>query len=244
MSRPTLVAMDYSPWSLKAAWALHLRGIDHRVRHYTPTLGEPVLRLRLSRFRGRVSVPVLLGTSDDPIEDSLEIARWAASRGEGPALFPEGRVAEVERWNELSEEALAIGRRRSTTEMVGDPEALDEATSKVYPAFVAPALRPITRAIARRTMGKYDAGDPARFAEILDTLREGLDGGDHLIGDAPTYADIAMAVVLEYVSPGDLVRRGPAERGNWSEPALAERYRDLVEWRDALVARTGFAGIR
>jgi glutathione S-transferase len=240
--RPKLVAIDYSPWSLKAAWALHLRGIDHRVEHYTPTLGEPGLRLRLGRVRGRVSVPVLFGTDEGTIEDSWEIARWAAQHGSGVELFPD--VDEVRRWNELSERALEIGRRRSVTELIGDAEALDEASSKVYPAFVAPALRPVARAIARRTMGKYDADEPQRFVEVLDQLREGLSTNAHLIGAAPSYADVVMAVVLEYVSPGSFVKRGPAELRNWSQPDLIERYGDLLEWRDALVAETGFTGLR
>ncbi len=239
--RPSLVAIPYSPWSLKAAWALHLRSIDHRVRHYTPTLGELGLRLRLGRFSGRMSVPVLLGTDVGAIEDSWNIALWADAHGRGASLFPE--LEAVERWNEQSERALEIGRRRSTMALIDDPTALDEASSRSYPAFVAPALRPIARAIAKRTMGKYDAEQPAGLAAALDALREGLGGRKYLIGDAPSYADVVMAVVLEYVRPSELAERGPAERRIWTDAELTEHYSDLLAWRDALIAETGFSGV-
>jgi len=239
--RPTLVALDYSPWSQKAAWALHLRGVEVRFAPYTPTLSEPWLRVRRGRLRGKVSVPVLLGTANGAIEGSWEIARWAASKGDGPELFPD--LAEVKRWNDLGDEALAVGRRRTVEVMVDDPASLDEASAKKYPAFAAPLLRPVARAIARRTMNKYETHSPERLPEVLDALRSVVEEQPYLVGDAISYADIAMAVVLEVVSPGPQARRGPAETRNWSDPDLAARYQDLIAWRDRVLDETGFRGV-
>jgi glutathione S-transferase len=56
-----------------------------------------------------------------------------------------------------------------------------------------------------------------------------------------TYADIAAAQVLQFVSPVAAsyraVRIGKANRECFEHPKLAPEYRDLVAWRDALYAR-------
>jgi glutathione S-transferase len=73
----------------------------------------------------------------------------------------------------------------------------------------------------------------------LEELREGLAGGDYLVADQLTYADIAMATSLQFVAPVDerYIRLGRASRKAWSEPALSARYADLVAWRDRLYER-------
>lgn len=235
------MSLDYSPWSQKAAWALHVRGIAVRHRAYVPTLSEPGLRLRLGRWKGQVSVPVLLGTPEGPIDGSWDIALWADAHGAGSTLFSD--LQAVTRWSTLADEILGAGRYRVTTAMIDDDAALDEASAKAYPAFMAPALRPIARAIAKRTRDKYSVPPPECVPNGLDALRSGLANGPHLVGDALSYADLAMAAALETIAPSALAQRGPVERKNWTVPELVARYADLIAWRDALIAQTGFAGI-
>src|SRR4051812_15683513 len=97
------VAIDYSPWSEKARWALDLRRVPYREEAYVPMLGELPLRLRLRRFTGPMTVPVLFTEDGRALTDSLAIARFAEEVGRGAPLFPSGRDGEIARWNERSE---------------------------------------------------------------------------------------------------------------------------------------------
>lgn len=57
--------------------------------------------------------------------------------------------------------------------------------------------------------------------------------------DAFTYADVAMAVVLQMVRPvpDRYMPLGPAVREVRTNEELARGFADLVEWRDRLYAR-------
>lgn len=241
---PLLVGLDYSPWTQRAAWALDLAGIETRFVAYTPTLGEPRLRWSLRRLRGRVSVPALLRVHAGPIEDSFDIARWAAdhSRPGTPALFPD--IDEVRRWNDIANRALSYGRCRAVGAMVDNARHLDEASSKEFPSAIAPLLRPVARAIAKRTVSKYDAPPRRALGDALTQLRDALGEGRYVLGGGPTYADVVMATMLEVVRPGPQTARGIEEMRDWTDTEFAEQYADLLEWRDALLAETGFRGVR
>ncbi len=242
---PLLVGLDYSPWTQRAAWALHLSGVPARFGQYTPTLGEPRLRFHLGRLGGRISVPVLLRAPGGPIEDSFDIARWAAAHATpaapAPNLIPD--VAEAHRWNALADRALEYGRLRAVGDMIDNAGHLDEASSKEFPTFVAPLLRPVARAIAKRTLGKYASTPRSTMADALGQLRDALGAGPYVVGGAVSYADIAMATMLEMVSPGPQTERGPEETRDWTDPEFADEFRDLLEWRDALLTETNFRGV-
>src|SRR5580698_1853504 len=90
-----LLGLVYSPWTEKARWALDVRRVLYTFRPYQPILGEPALRLKLGRLRGRVSVPVLTLDDGRVLADSADIARWADGRGEGPRLFPPEHEAAI-----------------------------------------------------------------------------------------------------------------------------------------------------
>jgi glutathione S-transferase len=47
-----------------------------------------------------------------------------------------------------------------------------------------------------------------------------------------------MAVTLQFIRPveGGFIPLGPGRREAWSHPALAERFADLLRWRDQLYA--------
>lgn len=234
----TLLQLPYSPWSERARWALDARGIDYRRRHYQPLIGEPELRWRLGRWRGPVSVPVLI-TDRGPVADSWSIARWADARGDGPSLFPHGSLPEIERWDRLAERGLSAGRALSLRRVAATPAALDELTPPFLRGAGA-AARAITRAGVLRTLRKYDASEPAvatqTLASTLDELRAGLRGAT--LRGAFSYADITMAQVLAFVHPPPdrWLRAGPENRALFGDASLAARYSDLVAWRDALYA--------
>jgi glutathione S-transferase len=192
-----LLGLPYSPWTEKARFALAARRIPHVFRRYEPLLGEPALRSKLRRLTGPVTVPVLTTDEGRILADSLEIARWADGRGEGPRLFPPEHEVAVLRFVALSERALASGRALSLQRLLADDEALLE----MVPASIrraAPALG--TRAAAlgiARTIRKYGADRDSREAHrrrlvaALDEIRAALakaptlNGSVHDGGSAP-----------------------------------------------------------
>lgn len=238
MSQPTLYHIPYSPWSERARWALRHHGVPHERVFHQPVVGEPGLRRRMGRWRGKLTLPVLL-TEAGPLTDSYEIARYAEAHGRGAPLFPD--EAEVARWNGISEAILAAGRQDTVLRTMASPEATLESLPK--PAQGLPKRLGLAVGAwgGRYLQRKYpldSAEYAARMREGLLALREGLDaGGGHLLG-AYSYADITMATALAFVKPVDdaYIRLGPHSRGCWTHPTLSEEFADLIAWRDALYA--------
>ncbi|MFO0749658.1 MAG: glutathione S-transferase N-terminal domain-containing protein [Myxococcota bacterium] len=256
MSRePTLLHIAFSPWSEKARWALEARGVAYRSRHYQPLFGEPELRVRLRRWRGPVTVPLLVADGET-LGDSFAIARWAAARGQGPDLFPPGSDEAMARWNALSERGLAAGRGLSLARVLESKDALRELVPKPLRRVLGPAGPVVAAGGVRRTLRKYGAtrGDHrAALVEVLDALRAGLaavagraDGARSLLpGHAFTYADIAMAQVLAFVTPpASGLRVGRHNRHAFTDAELAAGYADLLAWRDDLYTRHRGAATR
>lgn len=240
---PLLIHLPYSPWSERARWALDARAVPHERRTYQPLLGEPELRVRLRKWSGPVSVPVLL-TEDNAIADSDAIARWADERGSGPSLFPEEHLDAIDHWIRRSQEGLAAGRAVSLVRVLADDAAVVELT----PPWMR-KLGPIARAVGRsgvaRTRRKYSGNARAdeehqkTLESVLDELRTALGPSPTTLLGTFTFADICAAQVLCFVAPPDrkYLRLGKANAAAFGDPALATKYRDLVEWRDALYAK-------
>ena len=228
----TLLGLVYSPWTQRARWALDHHGVPYRFETYVPILGAFGLRRRVGRWSGRVSVPVLF-TSERPLEDSVAIARFAETHGSGAPLFSDDDA--ITRWVSIADRGLDAGRARAADATSADPEAQKEAVAFLAPAPLRGALRPVALFGAWQLKRKYGAPPAIELENALDALREGLSGGRHLVGDSLSFADIAMAGVLEFVAPGAHIRRGEAEKRVWGDARLASRFSDLVAWRDALV---------
>jgi len=232
-----LLAIPYSPWSEKARWALDLRGVSHVEQMYVPMLGEVGLRLRLRRFSGKVTVPVLFTDDGRALGDSFEIARFAEETGRGPALFPAGRDAEIRRWNERSEEILAAGRALSVAKAMDDAAARDEGVPRFLPAPLRPAVGRMGVSYLHRKYGL--SLDRQASAEVvasgLRALREALGGRPYLF-DALSYADVIMAVSLQLVAPVEdrYIRLGKATRRVCTHAPIVEELADVVAWRDRL----------
>jgi len=228
----TLVGEAYSPFSEKARWALDHHRIPYAYREHYPLIGELSLRLRARRLKGRVSTPLLLAP-EGPVLDSFAIARYAERQGGGPALFPPGHEAALR--------ALRVG---FIARLARSREAKVELQPHYFPGFVRRLSAPLTGlalAFLRRKYGMPDSAEAeATLVRELQRLRAALEaGGGYLVGGAFSYADIAMAVTLQLVSPVEdrYVALGPATRAAALHPQLAPRYADLVAWRDALYAR-------
>lgn len=239
-----LTAIAFSPWSEKARWALDHHRCDYRELAYEPILGEYVLRWRMRRPFGRLTVPVLRD-GDRWIDDSFDIARHAESIGRGAPLFPSAHRAEIAAWNLRSEAALAAGRAIVVQGWLETRELAIAALPERIPAALRPLFLPVGRQRLRSFRAKYGIrdGDPAPMATLgaeLDRLEQALDGRPYLLGDAFSYADIAMALTLQQVQPVDprfIVRMEGLGPSGMHVPELASRHAGLLAWRDALYAR-------
>ncbi len=242
-----LLGLPYSPWTERARFALEARRVPHRFEVYTPLVGEPMLRVRLRRWGGTVTVPILIDESGT-IADSIEIARWADGRGEGSPLFPEARASEVLDFVELADRGMEAGRALTLDRMGRDPDALAEMIPRVLRKALGPLAAPIGGLAIRRTQRKYGTQhrplDHHRRAlgRVLDRLRDALgrspsasSGSATTIFEQLTFADIAMAqVIVSLAPPKHGLRLGRASSRAFSDEELARQYADLVEWRDAL----------
>jgi glutathione S-transferase len=238
-----LFGLSYSPWTEKARWALEHHRVSYRYVEHVPMLGEPYLRWKAQKLTGRVTVPLFVD-GGAPVMDSLAIAAYAEGTGRSKPLFPAENRAKIEAWNARSERALAAARGLVVSRTAASPQAKAAA----LPPFVPDALRPALTSVAslgvaffRLKYGLDAAGEDERRAVIaadLRTLRESLAGRPYLFDDF-TYADIAMATVLQAVRPvdGAFLPLHTGTREAWTDPVLAPQFEDLCAWRDALYAK-------
>jgi glutathione S-transferase len=237
MAKVTLVGLMYSPWTQRARWALRHHGIKHDFQHYLPVVGEPMLRVKTRNFTKRVSVPVLL-TPHGAVTDSIAIARHADSIGKGAKLY-DGHEAAVEKWTAIAETALDAARGLVLRAIEASPEAQAESVSLPLPrALKGPTARFGTAMVGWKWKANLpEAEAEARIASVLEQLRAALGGKkDAYVDGSFSLADIVMAGVVQAIKPVDdrFIRLQPATRAAWTRPALAARFADLVEWRDAL----------
>ena len=241
-----LLHIPFSPWSEKARWALELCGVSYDKRSYVPILGELTLRRALKRYRGPVSVPMLRDGAS-VYADSFAIARYADAHGTRK-IFPPGQDERIAHYDALSERGLAAGRALSLKRVLASGDAVLDFVPKALRRSRSVAMA-IGRAGIRRTFEKYGGHlQPSKvhqeaLCEVLDTLRADLAASPstsepRTLLDKLSYADVAMAQVLAFVRPPAAgPRMGQAMRRALEDPLLAERYSDLLAWRDALYAR-------
>jgi glutathione S-transferase len=244
MSRCVFVALSYSPWSEKARWVLDHHRIDYREVEHVPMLGAPLLRARLRRPFGRVTVPALID-GGRVLGDSLEIALHADRIGQGERLFPSGMGDAIATWNARSERILDAGRVLLLEKTLGSPEAMGEAMPSVFPRAFRTRMVWIGKFGVRFLERKYGAGGRVRAVEVeriareLEAFREVLSGPESYVLGRFTHADVVMAASLQVVWPvsNRWLPLGAATRVVWQEPGLAERFADLIGWRDWLYDR-------
>jgi glutathione S-transferase len=241
---PCLFAESFAPWCEKARWALDHHGVAYRWREHVPFLGELSLRLAARRWRGKVTVPLLVGDGL-ALMDSLAIARYAERVGRGAPLFPRSHEEAVGQWNTCSEALMVAGRALLLMRMLAQPAALREQLPPAVPPWLRPRLAAVgafgVRCLARKygvEPGAHSQHDAACH-RALDALRDGLRHTDtHLVEGRLSFADIAMATALQFILPvaDRFMPLGPATRVAWTHAALVADYPDLLAWRDRLYA--------
>jgi glutathione S-transferase len=233
-------AIPYSPWSEKARWAMDAHGVPYQEKVYVPMIDTPWLRLKSKRYLERLTVPLLI-TPTGSYMDSFDIARWSVSAHPEANLIPEHTREQIEEWNIRSERMLAAGRALTTHKVAKHRPAWAESVPGPLQRL-GPVAELIARVGMRYLDRKYQLGaytpDISRrvLRENCLALRAGLETHGETLCAAFSYADIAMAVALQFIAPieTDIIRLGTESIGCWSEPELAHEFADLVAWRDAL----------
>lgn len=236
-----LVALSYSPWSEKARWALDHHRLAYREIEFVPILGTPWLRVAAKRPFGRVSIPTLLD-DDGAYVDSFVIAKHVDGIGQGSRLFPEDAAETIAAYNERSEAMLSACRAICTPRISADADAAFDATPPVVPGRRLMA-RTAVKLAELLINSKYKVNK--NLDENVATLRDGLSRLRADLGKRETllptfsFADIAMAVTMQWVQPLPTTIRpvGDALNRVLSQPELAAEFADLVAWRDRIYAK-------
>jgi len=239
MATPTLFGLHFSPWTIRARWALAHHRLPFRYREHVILLGEPLLRRRARRAGAkRASVPLYLH-GERALGDSWAIMEFADRHGGGSSL----RSEELRPWRDLLEPALQETRVRVTRRTLDDREALEEAAASATPAPLAGLFRPVAARGARFLADKwgFDVQGEDRVGPIEDALtavREALGDGDYVEGTQLSAADLACATLIQGLRPVERhVQLAPGTRRVWTDDALASEHEDLIAWRDRIFDR-------
>lgn len=247
MSKPTLLGLATSPWTVQACFALDAAEVPYTFLEHTPMLGEP----RLRRWAGskKAAVP-LLKTDQEAVMGSLEIARYADATSTAQ-LFPAAMRDDVLAWHARSNRILVAARTLLFGRLLGSKAALREALPSFIPGPLRGALSFSAKQALQFLAKKHGIGDDAEQArEAIRTellaLREAVvaAGERKTLLARFTFADIAMAAALGGLAPTDaepLTRKmGPEFKQCWHQEELMRQFPELLAWRDAIY--TSFRG--
>lgn len=233
MTTPTLYLFSISHYCEKARWALEYLGVDHRLRVVAP--GQHMRAARKLGLR-RGAVP-FLDLGGEVIQGSADIVSWAESnaRAGAPALSSdETRAACLEIERRLDAVAGVHTRRFFYSEaVVDDPGSVRPLLTAGLPAAQRLGILLSWRLIRNLMIRGMDLGPSQREAsrDLVDGELGWLEsllsrGGEYLVGDRFTRADLAAASLL---SPVALPAGHPAYAGLKAPPKFAA---DLERWGD------------
>jgi glutathione S-transferase len=231
VSEPVLWQYNFSNFNEKARWALDFKGISH-VRH-SLLPGGP----RAMAFSRSGTLPVL-DLDDERIVDSSRIIEALERRFPQPALYPQDpreRAAALELEDFFDEEAGHELRRAAFYEWRTSPgfvsSLLTTGRSRATRVFMR-AVLPAALVYARRRYGIYPAdAERARnkLATSLERITAELKGGDYLVGESFTVADLAAAALLYPLAmPAELQYRYP-QLPDWGAMRPLAKH-PAVEW--------------
>ena len=213
-AKPVLWHIPISHYNEKARWALEWKGVEHERRAPPPPANMVVSAWYT---RGASKTFPLLQIDGKSFGDSTEIIAALEERWPEPPLYPADpaerrRALELEEF--FDEELGPHIRLLAWHELRRDPERMGEIAVEMMPAALR-GIEPVrsgARAFAstfvqlRFRVGGEDAAEEARRKVLaaLDRLDRELEssGGEHLVGDAFSVADLsAAALFYPLVSP-------------------------------------------
>jgi glutathione S-transferase len=234
--KPVLWQIKVSHYSEKARWALDYKGVEHERR--APPPGAHML-IALAKTRGDGKTFPLLDFEGRTYADSTAIIAVLEERFPDPPLYPDGaeerrKALALEDW--FDEEIGPHPRLLGWHEILRDPEAADRLLGSGLLGPIrrgGPALRAGMGAFlqwrygVRSEEGARDARTKIRSA--FERIESELAGGDYMVGDRFSVADLTAASLLY---PVVIPREGPS----LPEPLPS----GLADFRASLADRPGF----
>jgi glutathione S-transferase len=196
---------EISPFCDKVRRILHWKRIPYEIREVPPTRSFGVRRLN------RIGKLPTLEDEGRVVADSTDIAHYLEARFPDPPLLPKhplerGLVHVLEDWADESlyflEMTLRFGlphnRRRFLPQLVKyEPPWFQRVAPAVMPAIFQARVR--SQGTGRKPVSMLVA-DLERHVEALDGL---VGGGDWLVGNALSLADVAVFAQMSCIRPTD-----------------------------------------
>jgi glutathione S-transferase len=260
----TLVGLGYSPWTLRARWALDHHHIPYHYHEHILLFEMPLLRLQTGRFRGSLGVPLLIGkyspnglNKDDRmsrklvIEDSFAIALWAEAQAQNTAssLIPTSLRAQIEQDLGKLELVLDSGRALTLLRTAADRDVALGSLPTFIPQFLRPYSIPLVKGVVRyldSEFGSFQLTEQQHRQRVREGLRffwERLQKNHGRLysqrSDSDlglTFSDLALALALQFVSPAaeQWIPLTQGMRKGWTDGLLAREFHELLIWRDEL----------
>jgi glutathione S-transferase len=232
---PTLWHIPISHYSEKTRWALDYKGIEHD-RH-APLAGYH-MAVALWLTRGRHFTFPVLRLNGRAIGDSSAIIAALEQHRPDPPLYPADpeqrrRALELEEW---FDEQLGPHIRRFTFHAFGQDRArMQKLAAQEAPGVLARFAGGAAAYVRTYANLRFGAGSEReaersseKVLEALDHLEAELGGGDYLVGDSFSVADLTAAALFY---PLVLPPEGPSRH---------ELPQVLARFREPLVERRGF----
>jgi glutathione S-transferase len=241
-TEPTLWQLPVSHYSEKARWALARKGVEHRRR--SPLPGSHMV-VALALTRGRENTFPILQVDGRTIGDSTAIVAALEQLYPDPPLYPadpEQRRHALDLEEFFDEELGPYARLLPFHELVNEPEIFAEVAADAVPGplgKVKPVVGLYARAYTSLRFGVRDKGAAQIAREKIVAAMDRVDselaagGGDYLVGDSFSVADLTAASLFY---PVVIPPEGPLSPGLPVPPAF-ERF------REALRDRPGFAWV-
>jgi glutathione S-transferase len=244
-SLPTLWQLPVSHYSEKVRWALAYKGVKHRRK--SPAVPGTHIPVTLWLTRGAANTFPVLSLDGRQIADSTAIIAALEERYPDPPLYPadpEQRRRALDLEDFFDEELGPHTRLLAFHELGKDPERLRAVVARTAPrplARYSAAAAGYARAYTALRFGvrDEDAAEVARakIVAALDRVEEELEasGGDYLVGDGFTVADLTAAslfypLVLPEEGPLPADAPVPAGLGSFRAPLEERRgYRWIEE---------------
>jgi glutathione S-transferase len=239
---PTLWQIDVSHYSEKARWALAWKGVEHR-RHSPPPGAHMIVALWLTRGAG-YTFPIL-SVDGRRIADSTAIIAALEERYPEPPLYPldaEQRRRALGLEEYFDEELGPAIRLFSWHEFGKDRERFQALMKSTAPGALAKLPPGLTAAYARLfTALRFRAGDAEKAERArtkvlasLDRLEAELGGGEYLVGDRFSVADLTAASLFYPLARPD---EGPM-------PADQDGAAGFEAFREPLLERRGVQWVK
>jgi glutathione S-transferase len=234
--------LPISHYNEKVRWALAWKSIEHE-RH-APLPGAH-MAIALALTRGRTKTCPVLQLDGKAIGDSTRIIAALEEAVPEPALYPadagdRARALELEDF--FDEELGPHIRLLAWHEAIRDQQALSRFSETIVPRPLHPlaGLGMKTFLRLRFRVGNSDAAELARrqVRVALDRLEAELGGGEYLVGDSFTVADLtAAALFYPLVTPPEGPRLPPNPPAGFEEFRAPLKDRRGYRWVEETFAR-------